>query len=99
MAVDLKRNSHEKEGSLLGSAPDEEKEDYFYGLQFSLEGPELQKVPITTEMVGKDIQMEVTARVVGFTDEEKGKSARLEIRAIGMKPEPSSDREAVLYDN
>ena len=93
---DLKRNSHEKQGTLLGEAPDSEAEDYFYGLTFSLEDPELQKVPITSEMVGKEIPFEIVARVESFTDSDEGKSARLQIRQLYIVP-PPAERESELY--
>ena len=99
MPVDLKRNSHEKQGTMLGSAIDEEPEDYGYGLKVHLEEPELQKVPLTAEMVGTTIPMEILAHIESFTDAEDGKSATIQIRALGMKtPEAEADRAGVMYD-
>jgi len=102
MPVDLKRNSHEKQGTMLGvAASDDEENDYAYGLSLHLEAPELQKVPLTADMVGTTIPMEILARVESFTDSEEGKSASIQVRAIGLKAEAADEaptRASALYD-
>ena len=99
MPVDLKRNSHEKQGTMLGTAVDNEPDDYAYGLSLHLEEPELQKVTITSEMVGTSINIEGIAHITSFSDGEDGKGATLQIRALGIKEEASEpSREGAMYD-
>lgn len=98
MKTDLKRNSHERQGTLLGQAPDDDSgPDYHFGLTITLEEPELQKFPVTADMVGKDLPLDVVARVVGYSDDDEyGKSARLQIRALGHADQ-QQDRTSVMY--
>jgi len=95
--VDLKRSQVEKEGkTLLGGPADAEKDDYFFGLTVTLEGPELDKIGLREPKVGSQIPFDAVMKVTGHRKADDGESVTLQITALGIKPSPG-DRESAMY--
>lgn len=99
MATDLKRNSVEKEGSMLGAAPDETRDDYSPMLNITLEEPEMQKTGFGDLQVGDEVEADTVLKVVSKSDDNAGRSVTLQVRQLGRKEQTQEEmpRETVMY--
>ena len=91
--VDLKRAQVEKDGMLLGQAPDSDGQDYAKGMQMTLEAPELDKLGIQDPQVGKKYNVTGVMKVIGYNNGADGQQMIVQMTSLGL------DKEEQRLDN
>ena len=100
--VNLKRSQVEKEGrTLLGGPADAEKDDYYYGLNVTLQSPELDTIGLKEPKVGERSAFDAIMKVTSHSMTDEGCTVVLQITDLGMKPSPGEkapgERESTMY--